>query len=179
METIPLSECTKIGYLQKPHGVRGEIALAFDEEFEEPLESARELFVKVDGLLVPFFIEADGMLIKSGRLAHIKFRWIDSGEKAREFSGCEVYLKTEGLAAQPDGATIESLTGFMVIDGLRTQIGEVTGVNNYAGNVVLSVDYHGNEVLIPFNPEIVGLFDPDKKIVQLFIADGLLGLGND
>ena len=53
METIPKSECEKIGYLKKTHGVRGELVLEFEPQFEVSIENANRFFVEIDGLLVP------------------------------------------------------------------------------------------------------------------------------
>jgi 16S rRNA processing protein RimM len=173
METIPLANCTKIGYLQKPHGVRGEVVLFFEEEFEESVEFAVILFVKIEGLLVPFFIEDEGLRIKSARQAYIKFKWVDSGEKAREFSGCEVYLKTVDIIKTEEKFNLQMLIGFQVLNSQKLIIGKVAEVNDYAGNVVLSVDFEGSEVLIPFNSDMVEILDTDNKILQMQIPDGL------
>jgi len=179
METIPLADCTKIGYLQKPHGIRGEMILAFNEEFEESIEKATIFFVKIDGYLVPFFIEDDGFLIKSDKQARIKFRWIDSGEKARELSGSEVYLKTVDILKTEKDFNLQMLTGFLVFDSQNNKVGKISEVNDYSGNIVLTVEFSGSEILIPFNFDVVENLDSDQKSLQIRIPDGLLELNGN
>lgn len=176
METIPLSECTKIGYLQKPHGVAGAFVLLFEELYEDAVGSADIFFIKIDGLLVPFFISDDGANLITSNRAHIKFRWIDSAEKAREFCGNEVYLKTSEINSGNTEADYSLLVGFSVIDSLKREIGKISEVNDYNGNVVLTVDYFGREVLVPFHPDIVGFYNEGQKIIQIYIPEGLLNI---
>jgi 16S rRNA processing protein RimM len=178
METIPLAGCTKIGYLQRPHGVKGEIVLSFDDGFEESVEQAKIFFVKLEGYLVPFFPEEGGVWVRTSKQAQVKFRWVDSGEKAREYSGSEVFLKTSELKISDKSITPQALTGFEVFDSLKAKIGLVAGVNNYSGNIVLSVSRQGREILIPFNPAMVLGFDVKKKFLQMEIPEGLTAPDN-
>ena len=60
MNQINKNDCVEVGYIQKPHGLKGEVILVFDKEFEETFEELEFLFIEVDGGLVPFFIEDEG-----------------------------------------------------------------------------------------------------------------------
>jgi 16S rRNA processing protein RimM len=178
METIPLADCTKIGFLQKPHGIHGEMVLVFDEEFEESVAQAKIFFVKAEGYLVPFFVEDVGFWIKSANQALVKFRWIDSCEKARQYSGYEVHLKTADIVNSGEKNSPEELIGFDVFDSLKNRIGIIDNVDDYSGNIVLTVNYRGKEVLVPFHPDMVEILDAKQKILQMIIPDGLIG-GDD
>ncbi len=173
METIPLKECTQIGFLRKTHGIHGELYLVFEEDYREPFASARILFVKIDGLLVPFFVERDQLQIKSSTQALVKFRWIDSEEKASEFTGLEVYLKNEDLTNNQD-PTQEQLIGFQVVNANKITVGTITHVVNYSGNIVLTVKNRGKEILIPYNEDLVEDTDPVGKTIQMILPNGLL-----
>ena len=60
METIPKTDCEKVGFFRKTHGVFGELVLEFEPQFEMSIENADRLFVELEGLLVPFFVLDDG-----------------------------------------------------------------------------------------------------------------------
>jgi len=173
METIPLTECTKIGNLKKPHGLHGELYLIFNEEFNNALETTSILFIKAEGLLVPFFIENEGLNMKTSGQAFVKFRWVDSEEKAREFSGREVYLKKQDIQAENKKTAFEKLAGFMVLDPQNKKIGRINKVNNYSGNIVLTIISGGKETLVPLNEELIKKLDADKKTIHIIVPEGL------
>lgn len=173
MEAIPLKECTQIGYLQKTHGIHGELYLVFEEDYLEPVASARIMFLKIEGLLVPFFTERDHLQIKTATRALVKFKWIDTGEKASELTGKEVYLISKDLTTNLEPQS-EGLIGYKVLNARKEPVGTITDVGNYSGNVVLTVNYRGKEILIPFNDDLVEETDPVGKVIQMTIPDELL-----
>ncbi len=85
---ITLNDVYRIGTLGKPHGVKGEIAFSFDDDVFDR-EEADYLFILIDGLLVPFFIEE--YRFSSDVQALMKFEGIDSLEQAMALTGCDVY----------------------------------------------------------------------------------------
>ena len=60
METIPKSDCQKIGFIRKTHGVHGELVLEYEPEFEESVVETERFFLEIDGLLEPFFVAEEG-----------------------------------------------------------------------------------------------------------------------
>ncbi|NQU87225.1 MAG: 16S rRNA processing protein RimM [Mariniphaga sp.] len=176
METIPIIECKKIGYLRKPHGVFGKMYLFFEDEFEESLEVARTLFVKIDGLLVPFFIENDELILKSAKQALVKFKWIETNEKAREYVGYEVYLKKENIIPIKKDSESNSLIGFQLYNSEKIDLGIIIELDDFSGNIVLTVDSNGGKILIPYNENLIEKYDTENKILQMKISEGLLNL---
>ena len=83
METIPKSDCVKVGFVQKPHGIHGELVIRFEEQYYETLEECPTLFLEIDNLLVPFFISEEGLRFKSGEAVITNLEWIDSDKKAK------------------------------------------------------------------------------------------------
>jgi 16S rRNA processing protein RimM len=173
METIPFNDCTRIGFLQKTHGIHGELYLVFEEDYLEAVASARLLFVTMDGLLVPFFVENDSLRINASTRALIKFRWIDSEKKACELTGKEVYLKNENLTNLRKPAR-EKLIGYQLLNARNLPVGRITDVVNYSGNRVLTVNYQSKEVLIPYNDDLVLHTDATAKTIQMTIPPGLI-----
>jgi len=79
----------KIGSLTRTHGVRGEVAFQFTDDVWDRVE-ADYLFLRLDGLLVPFFLEE--WRFRSDNVALLKFEDIDSADDARRIVGTEVYF---------------------------------------------------------------------------------------
>lgn len=173
METIPKSHCEKIGFFRKTHGVHGNVVLEYEPQFEYSLEDSERLFVELDGLLVPFFIAEDGLRFTSSKSAIVTFDWVTTEKYAKRLIGSSVYLYEEEIFDDP-GENKLKLEGFLLHDEKLGKIGMINQVDDYAGNIVLTVNYRGNDVLIPYNEEITVELNETQKIVTLHLPDGIL-----
>ncbi|MGD9929751.1 MAG: ribosome maturation factor RimM [Mangrovibacterium sp.] len=176
METIPKNDCLKIGYLQKPHGIKGEVVLNFEPEFETSLEEEPALFLEIDGLLVPYFLKPDGLRFRSGESALLQFDWVDDENQARQICGCAVYMKKEDWLDDEEELPLHMLVGYQLFDSKRGIIGTIEQVDDYAGNLIFQVTYNGQEVLIPFNEDFLVRFDEDNREIELQCPDGIFDL---
>lgn len=177
METISHSDCLRIGYLQKPHGVRGEVVLQFMPEFGASLEEEPVLFIEADGLLVPFFLKEEGIRFRSDETALLKFKWIDNESQARQICGLEVYIKKGDLLNEEGSVSWQNLVGFMLIDHKLGVIGPIEQIADYGGNLVIQLTYKGREVLIPFNEDFLIRFNDKKKEMEIRCPEGIFDLG--
>jgi len=173
METIPKSDCIKIGFIRKTHGIHGEIVLEFEEQFEYSVEEAERFFIELEGLLVPFFIADEGLRFRSGKSAIVKFDWVDTESYAKRLVGKEAYLYLEEIVDEPEEHA-SFLVGFRLFDKKLGEIGPVEEVDDYAGNIVLTIRFKGDELLIPYNDEIMIDLDEAQKILTLQLPEGLI-----
>jgi 16S rRNA processing protein RimM len=179
METIPKSNCVKIGYVQKPHGIHGELVIRFQEEYYESLEDYPILFLEIDNLLVPYFIPEDGLRFKSGESVITRLDWVDSDKKAKALCGLSVYVSQDDVIEQGDDLSTNVLIGYTLFDETLGLIGEITDVNDYSGNLLLSVEYEGKDVLVPLNEELIVRLDEDLQEIELRIPEGLFNLDEE
>lgn len=179
METIPKESCTKIGFVQKPHGIQGEVVIRFQEEFYETLEETPTLFLEIDTLLVPYFISEEGLRFKSGEIAIAKLDWVDSDKLAKELCGLSVFVRDKDVVFADDEFAPSELIGFKLYDAELGFIGEIVDVTNYSGNLVLSVDYNGKECLVPFNEDLLIRFDGESLEIEMDLPSGLLDIENE
>ncbi|HAQ21641.1 MAG TPA: 16S rRNA processing protein RimM [Prolixibacteraceae bacterium] len=176
METIPKVNCVKVGYVQKPHGIHGELVIRFQEEFYETLEEYPTLFLEIDNLLVPYFITNEGLRFKSGESVIAQLEWVDTDKKARELSGLSVYVNEKDVIELEDEMVAHELVGFQLFDEILGLIGEINQVHDYSGNVLLSVEYQGDEALVPLNVDLIVSIDQDRREIVLRIPDGIFDL---
>lgn len=179
METIPKSNCVKVGYVHKPHGISGELVIRFQEQYYETLEEYPSLFLEIDNLLVPFFIAEEGLRFKSSESVITRLEWIDSDAKAKDLCGLSVFVLQDDVVEFEDEMSPHALVGYQLLDEERTPVGEIKEVHDYAGNLLLSVDYLGKDVLIPLNEELIVSIDEEEREIELRIADGLLDLDEE
>ena len=171
---IKKEDVFKIGQFAKPHGIKGEITLlttsdVFDDS-DDPF-----IVCEFEGILVPFFIEE--YRYKSDSSILVKLENIDSELQAREFSNLEVYYPLDAAVGDLVGdMTWDGFVGYVVFDTRLGILGPITMVDESTINVLLQVDYKGNEILIPAAEELILGVDHDKKLLEVALPDGLLDL---
>ena len=94
----------KIGRISHIHGIRGEVSLTFTDDVWDRSE-ADYLILRIDGILVPFFMEE--YRFRSDTTALIKFQDYDTANAARELCGADVYFPH---ALTPDRSEDEPYT---------------------------------------------------------------------
>jgi len=179
METIPKSNCVKVGFIQKPHGIHGELVIRFQDEFYETLEENPTLFLEIDGLLVPFFIAENGLRFKSGESVITQLEWVDSEKNAKDLCRLSVFVDRDVVIEFEDEMSPHALIGYQLFDETLGLIGEITEVNDFSGNVLLSVEYRGKEAMVPLNEDLIVRLDEDLREIELRIPEGLFDLDDE
>lgn len=174
METIPKTDCEKVGFFRKTHGIHGELVIEFEAQFEISIEQADRFFVELDGLLVPFFVEEDGFRFKTENSAILKFNDVETEKYAKRMVGNSVYLFKNEIVIATDEFYDSELLDYLLIDEKLGQIGVIEQVDNYSGNIVITVQFNGKELLVPFNDDLLIDLDKQNKIIKLRFPEGLL-----
>jgi 16S rRNA processing protein RimM len=171
---IDLKKCVEIGYIKKTHGLNGEVMVVFHAGFETTLENVEYLFFEVDGLPVPFFI--DEIYFRSDSTANILFELLESQEKAKQFVGCKLFTERENIIIEETDLNPKALIGVMVIDKKMGNIGSIVHIDDFGGNLVMTVNYLNHEVLIPLSDELVISFDPQSATLIMNCPEGIFDL---
>lgn len=170
---IRKEEVFKIGIINKPHGVKGEVVFTFADDVFDRVD-CDYLVLLLDGIMVPFFME--GYRFKSNNVALVKFEGVDTAEKARMFTNVEVYFPVKYLD-DDGGEEILSwnvFEGFQVTDKCHGELGEIVGVDDSTINVLFVIEKDGKELLLPAHEEFILDVDRKHKRMYVEIPDGLL-----
>ncbi|WP_340112216.1 ribosome maturation factor RimM [Maribellus mangrovi] len=173
METIPKSDCEKIGFFRKTHGVHGEVVLEYEEHYEYSVEEAERFFVELDGLLVPFFIQDEGLRFRSAKSVIVNFEEVKTEAYAKRLIGQSAWLYKTEIVDEPEEHTA-TLLGYTLIDEQRGVIGPIEEMDDFAGNIVFNVNFRGQELLVPYNEEMLVELDEGRKEITLKLPDGLI-----
>lgn len=174
MNQINKDDCIEVGYIQKPHGLKGEVILVFDQELADTFEEIEHLFVEVDGGLVPFFIEEEGLRFRTDESAICQLGFIDSLTKAKELVGCKVFVFNHEIVNSEDGEVVSALIGMRAYDAKFGEIGLISRVDDFSGNIVITVDHPHAEIMIPLSDEIITSVDEEKNEIYLNCPNGLI-----
>lgn len=161
----------RIGKLGKTHGVRGEISFLFDDDVFDRVD-ADYLILSIDDILVPFFIEE--YRFKTDSNALMKFEGIDTQERARELTGCEVYFPHELADSDEDTISWAAIVGFDITDADSSRtIGPIAAVDDSTINILFELE---DGRLIPASEDLITDIDQQARTITMRLPDGLLNL---
>jgi 16S rRNA processing protein RimM len=161
----------KIGTLTRTHGIGGELSMNFTDDVWDRAD-ADYVFLEVDGIQVPFFLE--GWRFRSDSVALLKFQDIDSSESALEYVGADVYFPHD-LTPEPsedDEYTWRHFTGWKVVDDIAGEIGEIEHVEDSTANTIFFV----GDKLIPATEDFIERIDAKERTIYMNLPKGLLDL---
>ena len=168
---IRQEEVYKVGKLGKAHGVKGEISFLFDDDVFDRTD-ADYLVLDMDGILVPFFIEE--YRFKTDDNALMKFEGIDTQERARELTGCEVYFPREMAEDDNEQLSWAAIVGFELIDASTGKsAGNIASVDDTTINILFELE---DGKLIPASEDLITNIDTKKQQIFIHLPEGILEL---
>lgn len=168
---IKREDVYKIGKLGKTHGVSGELSFLFDDDVFDRAD-ADYLILDIDNILVPFFIEE--YRFKTDNNAIIKFEGIDTQDRAREFTGSDVYFPRELNDKEENGLSWAAIVGFDIIDASTSKtVGRIASVDDSTINILFELE---DGKLIPASEELITDIDKHKKTITIDLPKGILEL---
>lgn len=172
---IKPDEVFRIGRLGKVHGIGGELTFNFSDDIFDRTD-ADFLFVEIDGIVVPFFIEE--YRFRSDESAIMKFEDIDTQDQARNLTGDEVYFPRSLSDSSDENVSWAEIFGFEVVDkDTNNTIGIIKSVDDSTMNTLFEIETtDGREVLIPANEDLIHEADMENRRIKMFIPEGLLNL---
>lgn len=172
---IKQEDVYKIGRIGKPHGIKGEVHFLFDDDVFDRVE-AEYLILEIDGILVPFFMEEYRFRGESSAL--VKFCDIDTQDKARELTNCDVYFPYSLTDDEPEVIRWNQIIGFSLINADTQQaIGTIVGVDDNTLNILFEVETPDKKnILIPAHEELIEEINYDNRLISIQLPEGILDL---
>ena len=164
-----------IGQITKPHGLKGEVSMNFDDDIFDRVDCPY-LICEVDGLLVPFFIEE--YRFKTDSSALIKFMDIDTAEQAQRLIGSTVYFENKYIEeGDEEEVSLNYFIGFTVNDG-SIPVGTIIDIDDQTENWLFVVERGDNELLIPAHEEFITDIDHKNRTITMDLPNGLINLND-
>jgi len=159
-----------IGFLRRPHGVRGEIIMDLHTDFPERIKSGRKVLIgeKHQPLTLDTVRpRADGLLVS--------FRGVDTPEDAGKFRNQWVYVKAAQVPPLPEGQHYQyELIDLDVVDENGAPLGKLAEILETGANDVYVVrDDSGREILLPAIPSVILDLDMDRRLLKVHLLEGL------
>jgi 16S rRNA processing protein RimM len=164
-----------VGRLIRPRGNRGELIAEIYSSQPGRAEKLKEVLLDKDGRRRPFAVEE--VWVHDGKPV-FKFAAIDCIDQAAEWAGADMLVpEAERARPEPGEYTHADLIGCSVVAVGRSEIGRVTGIEEYGGVPLLKVKADdGREILVPFAKAICREIDVEGKTIRVEPPEGLLEL---
>ena len=164
-------EVYQIGKLGKTHGVKGEICFLFDDDVFDRTD-ADYLILKIDGIFVPFFIEE--YRFRSDSNAIMKLESVDTQDRARELTGCEVFFPRNLSGSDEGDISLAELVGYHLIDAdTGRNIGTIAAIDDATINILFELE---DGKLIPASEELIADVDTKNRQITIHLPEGILDL---
>ena len=172
---IKQDEVYRIGRLGKVHGVKGELTFQVEDDVFDRVE-ADYLVLDMDGILVPFFMEA--YRFRSSESVLVTFEGVDTAEKAQALVGREVFFPRALSDSSDDSVSWHEILGFSVIDDAAQQrLGTLQHSVTTTANLLFEVETEsGQTLLLPAHSDLIHHADMDARTIRMAIPHGLLDL---
>jgi len=163
------------GRLTKTHGYRGHLVLKADPEATMVEKEPESVFLKIDGIQVPFFIEEFSE--RNLPLYTLKLEGVDDHNSALKLVDTLIYIDREFVEEKADDQSgLKNLIGFSVKDQDDRILGTITALMDIPGNPLFSVEHEGNEFLLPVNEDLILEIAVDEKSIVMEVREGLTNL---
>ncbi len=153
----------KVGFLLKPHGYKGHIKMAIEDDDFYPEDF---LLVSVNDKFVPYRIE------KYNQEADIiKLKNINSIDEATSLLGRAIL---DFVSDTPDDSL--DYTDYTLIDSATGTEYAITAVTEMPQQVFLEFRNGFKDSMFPFHPDLIEDVDHDKLTITVHFPEGLLDL---
>lgn len=165
-----------VGKLGKPHGIAGAFRFLLHRQLKSHAKFPKHFLLHAKGSYMPWFVAGYELIGISDGL--VRFEDITTPEKARIYSGCELFLSEKDTNAyfKKDAEGLNYLKGYQVSDQTAGLLGPLVAIDESPAQILITIDYNGNEVLVPLVDEFIVELNKRKKTLLLDLPEGLLDL---
>lgn len=160
-----------VGFIRRPHGVRGEMIMDIHTDFPERLKPGTKVYVGE---------EHKPMTIASAR-PHgtgmlVGLRGLTTPELAGQLRNTYVYVPAKDRPPLPDGKLYQhQILGMSVVTDDGKNLGKLTDIISTGANEVYVVTAEdGKEVLLPAIKDVILGYDVPNSEIKVHLLDGLL-----
>lgn len=165
-------DCYFLGRITRTHGLAGNVVLKLDTDQPELYNKLESIFVEINGLLVPFFIEKQSW--QKGDTKILSFK--NSTEALVEQSvGKNVFLPLSTLPVLSGKQFYyHEVIGYSIYDENNEFCGIIKEVNDQTARHYFILDLNGKEVVIPIIRDWILAVNREEKSIQMQLPEGLM-----
>jgi len=165
-------DCYLLGKITRRHGLAGNVILKLDTDQPELYNKLESIFVEINGLLVPFFIEK----ISRSKTDAINIAFKNSSEALVDQSlGKDVYLPLSTLPKLSGKQFYyHEVIGYNILDENDNDCGVIRSVNDQTAQNYFITNLDGKEVVIPMIKDWIFEVNREERFIKMQLPEGLI-----
>ncbi|KFF01692.1 ribosome maturation factor RimM [Chryseobacterium luteum] len=165
-------DCYLLGKITRRHGLAGNVILKLDTDQPELYNKLESIFVEINGLLVPFFIEKSSW--SKNDALNLAFK--NSSEALVDQSlGKSVYLPLDTLPKLSGKQFYyHEIIGFDILDENGKECGVIRSVNDQTAQNYFVTNLDGKEVVIPIIKDWILEVNREERFIKMQLPEGLI-----
>ncbi len=160
-----------VGFIRRPHGVRGELIMDVHTDFPERLRAGAKVFLGEARKPAKF-----ASARPHGTALLVAFPGLDTPEKAGALRNTWVYVPAADRPPLPEGQVYRhQAIGLRVVTDAGRELGTLADIfETGANNVYVVKTAEEKEILLPVIPDVVLGIDLEKGEIKVHLLDGLV-----
>ncbi|RZJ47919.1 MAG: 16S rRNA processing protein RimM [Chryseobacterium sp.] len=165
-------DCYFLGKITRRHGLAGNVILKLDTDQPELYNKLESIFVEVNGLLVPFFIEKSSW----SKLDALNLAFKNSSEALVDQSlGKNVYLPLTTLPKLTGKQFYyHEVIGYEIMDQDNKDCGVIRSINDQTKQNYFVTNLYGKEVVIPMIKDWILEVNREERFIKIELPEGLI-----
>jgi 16S rRNA processing protein RimM len=169
-----MKDLIHIGKIVAPHGITGQVIIEHALGKSISFKGVEVLFVEqTKNSFIPYFIQSASA--KTDTLTHVHFEGMKTREATSIVISKKVWVPQEDFQKLVEKNAPLALLGFMVQEAGKP-LGVIKEVIEQPHQLLVTIDYNGQEAYIPLHEETLKAVNHAKKLVTVELPEGLLDL---
>ena len=169
-----MEDLIHIGKIVAPHGIAGQVIVEHALGKSISFKGVEVLFVEqTKNSFIPYFIQTASA--KTDTLTHVHFEGMKNREATAMVVSKKVWVPQEAFQKLVEKNAPLALLGFMVQEAGKP-LGVIKEVIEQPHQLLVTIDYNGQEAYIPLHEETLKAVNHAKKLVTVELPEGLLDL---
>ena len=169
-----MKDLIHIGKIVAPHGITGQVIIEHALGKSISFKGVEVLFVEqTKNSFIPYFIQSASA--KTDTLTHVHFEGMKTREATSIVVSKKVWVPQEEFQKLVEKNAPLALLGFMVQEAGKP-LGVIKEVIEQPHQLLVTIDYNGQEAYIPLHEETLKGVNHAKKLVTVKLPEGLLDL---
>lgn len=165
-------DCYFLGKITRRHGLAGNVILKLDTDQPKLYNKLESIFVEINGLLVPFFIENSSW----SKLDALNLAFKNSSEALVDQSlNKDVYLPLASLPKLTGNQFYyHEVIGFEIMDQDNKDCGVIRSVNDQTAQNYFVTNLYGKEVVVPMIKDWIIEVNREERFIKMNVPEGLI-----
>lgn len=165
-------DCYFLGKITRRHGLKGNVFLKLDTDQPEMYNKLGSIFLEINGLLVPFFVEKQQWSKNDTLIISFKN---STDALVDQAIGKEVFLPLSTLPELTGNKFYyHDVIGYKILDENGENCGEIKSINDQTAQHYFILNLSGKEVIIPIIREWILEVNRGDRFIKMNLPEGLM-----